>query len=300
MEKYQSTEKLNRKYKLIIFDWDGTAVEDRNSDTTELSRVINTLLQKNVIIAVVTGTNFNNIERQFGKNIKGPQKHNLLILSNRGSEAYGFSANIFPDLLYRRNAAPEENLLLDTVSRSTKEKIEKSLKVNIDIISNRLNRRKIDLYPEWDNPKKSEFQILLDKTEERLISNGFSEGIKGAYEILKQQVKAYEFKDAHITSDIKHLEIGLTDKSDSINWIFEHVVKEKQISDSEILIVGDEFGNIAGFSGSDYKMFMPNHPDICYLSVGIEPNGVPEGILHLKGGPYAFLKILEHQCELYN
>ncbi|MCL4473850.1 MAG: hypothetical protein M1455_07915, partial [Actinobacteria bacterium] len=77
-----------------------------------VTALLEELLRLGVKVAVITGTNFNNIDRQFSSLIKGTHKQNLA-------------------------------------------DIEASSSVGIEIVYDRLNRRKIDLIPEWQNPPKS-------------------------------------------------------------------------------------------------------------------------------------------------
>ncbi|MDD3013056.1 MAG: HAD hydrolase family protein [Candidatus Gastranaerophilales bacterium] len=289
---------LLKPFKIVIFDWDGTAVKNRKTDASQITSKLDELLKLGIYIIVITGTNFDNINRQFSSFIKGPHKHNLYICTNRGSEVFGFDENSDKVLLYRRIATDQENLLLNKTVEKTKSAIENTSKATINIIYNRLNRRKIDLIPEWTNPPKNEIDKLLLETEKRLEKNGFAGGIKKAYKLLTDIAKTSKFGNAKITSDVKHLEIGLTDKSDSIIWILQNIAKKYNINDNEIIIGGDEFGSIAGFEGSDSKMITKNRNDIIYFSVGIEPNGVPEKVIHFIGGPASFEKFIEEQINI--
>jgi len=288
---------LLKPFKIIAFDWDGTAVENRKVDASSVTAKLAELLKLGIYIVIITGTNFDNIDRQSTSLIKGTYKKNLYVCTNRGSEVFGFNENSDLMQLYKRNATETENLMLDKISEKVKSEIENISDVKINIIYNRLNRRKIDLIPEWPDPQKSEIDKLLLETEKRLNNNGYSGGIKKAYKLLLNIAKTSGLGGAKITSDVKHLEIGLTDKSDSINWMLENLALEYNIKDSEILIGGDEFGNIAGFTGSDSKMIIKNRPKITYVSVGIEPNGVPENVIHFSGGPLCFEKLLEQHIE---
>jgi len=289
---------LLKPFKLIAFDWDGTAVMNRNADASFITSKIEELLKIGIFIVVITGTNFSNIDRQFSTIIKGSHKQYLYICTNRGSEVFGFSKDSNVVLLYRRIATEQENLLLNKAAEKTKSGIENSSKAVINIIYNRLNRRKIDLIPEWPDPSKDEIDKLLLETEKRLEEEGFAGGIKKAYKLLSDIAKTSGFGSAKITSDVKHLEIGLTDKSDSINWILQNIADKYNIKDSEIIIGGDEFGSIAGFEGSDSKMIIKNRKDITYFSVGIEPNGVPKNVIHIDGGPECFEKLMEEYINI--
>ncbi|MDO8691555.1 MAG: glycosyl hydrolase family 65 protein, partial [Dehalococcoidia bacterium] len=92
--------------------------------------------------------------------------------------------------------------------------------------------------------------------------------------------------------------VGLTEKSHSINWVMRELVEGYHISREEVLVVGDEFGPVAGFSGSDAKMVTSHSKGAVFLSVGAEPEGVPSGIIHLGGGPARFREVLRSQVAL--
>jgi hydroxymethylpyrimidine pyrophosphatase-like HAD family hydrolase len=285
---------LNKSYKLIIFDWDGTAVHSRQDDISELIIAIEHLLKKRIYIVVVTGTNFENIDRQFSSHITGLYKQKLFICTNRGSEVFNFDEKSQPVLLYRHRINEKTNELLDKIAEKTKKDIETKALINLNIIYNRLNRRKLDLIPEWPNPLKSEINKLIIETEKKLKNSGFKAGIKEAFDLMKKNADVLGLKDARITSDVKHIEVGVSDKSDSIKWVLKNIASPEKIKDEEILILGDEFGTIAAFDGSDSKMIIENHNNIAYFSVGIEPNDLPFTVKHIGGGPECFLKLINN------
>lgn len=288
-----------RAYRVIVFDWDGTAVKDRAADARPVARALQELLQLGVYVVVVTGTNYANIERQFAIHISGPCKRNLYVCTNRGSEVFGFDAHADLYLLYHREATDGENEALDRTAEAVKAEVEGGSSVSIDIVYNRLNRRKIDLIPEWPDPPKSQIGKLLKETEKRLRRGGYAPGIRGAYEAAERCAREMGLDDARITSDVKHVEVGLTDKSDSLRWILKEVAERRNIPYSDILVLGDEFGPIAGFEGSDFRMVLPGVEGIAYVSVGKEPNGVPAEVEHVGGGPAGFLRIVGDQACLH-
>ena len=65
-----------------------------------------------------------------------------------------------------------------------------------------------------------------------------------------------------------------------------------------MLVLGDEFGPIGDSDGSDYLTLIPELRDAVFVSVGVEPNGVPARVLHLGGGPDEFLRLLDAQIEM--
>ena len=102
--------------------------------------------------------------------------------------------------------------------------------------------------------------------------------------------------DPRVTSDVKHVEIGLTDKSDSARWLFRELGR-RGIGPHAVLLGGDEFGTVAGLPGSDSFMLVGETAATAKVSVGVEPGGVPGDIVALGGGPDAFVELLEDQVR---
>ncbi|MHB1132834.1 MAG: glycosyl hydrolase family 65 protein [Chloroflexota bacterium] len=292
---------LSRPFKIIAFDWDGTAVVDRHADALPVRNIIERLLELGVYIVVVTGTNFQNVDRQLSSAIHGPHKRRLFILTNRGSEVYGFADDSHPALLWQRVASPVEEQKLTEIADAVRDTVAARTGLRFDVVYDRLNRRKIDVIPEpeWSNPPKSMIGDLLQAVESRLVSGGLPGGLREAYQLTLDLATAKGLPAVRITSDVKHIEVGLTDKEDAIRWLMGELAHKAAIPATDVLIAGDEFGPIAGFEGSDYKMFSPLANGATYISVGREPNGVPPGVLHVGGGPEHFLAVLTEQVELH-
>ncbi len=104
-------------------------------------------------------------------------------------------------------------------------------------------------------------------------------GIGAVIELTQRLSRQEGLPDARITTDVKHIEVGLTDKSDSIAYLVRQLAPVRAILPEEILIAGDEFGPIAGFEGSDYRMVTRLAAGATMVSVGREPNGVPTGVV---------------------
>src|SRR5262245_15129198 len=79
-----------RPARVLICDWDGTAVVDRHQDAHPLAERIEELLRLGVFFIVVTGTNFGNVDRQVCRLIAPGPRRRLIVCANRGSEVYGF------------------------------------------------------------------------------------------------------------------------------------------------------------------------------------------------------------------
>src|SRR5450759_969384 len=123
-------------------------------------------------------------------------------------------------------------------------------------------------------------------------------GISGVGEVVElSRALTREAGLAHpgITSDIKHIEIGLTDKSDSMRYVLKALIHDRGRRPQDMIVLGDEFGPIGSSEGSDYLALIPELRRSTFVSVGVEPNGGPPRVLHVGGGPEEFLRILHDQ-----
>jgi trehalose/maltose hydrolase-like predicted phosphorylase len=291
----------DNEFDLLIFDWDGTAVQDRESPIYDLLAALErTLAEARIECVVITGTNVQNLLQQGLERLSQAAKEFLYLCTNRGSEVWGFDKSGALISLYKREATSEENAWLDHAAVALKEDFEsKGLKT--EIIFKRLNRRKIDLIPEpaWANPKKSEFKELLAAVTKRLQLAGICGNIDNLIQDAYQIARSSGLVSPRITSDIKHIEIGLTDKSDSVRWVNREIIEKRNLSLNRVAIVGDEFGMIGGLQGSDALLRIPELQAAHFISVGIEPEGVPPWVEHRPGGPIRFLEILNNQFKAW-
>lgn len=264
---------LQRAYRIIIFDWDGTAVPDRKTPMPALDRVLERLLSAGVYIAPVTGTNVDNLERQSLLNITPAVRRGLFVCTNRGSEVFSYAPDGTRESRHLRRASDAENRALTTGAEALQRTLQER-GLDTQITYDRLNRRKVDLIPlpERSAPPKAIITQLIAATNARLAGAGY-DGIGEVIRLAASLAKTAGVEDPRITSDGKYMELGLTDKSDSVRWLLANVAKPNSIAADEILIAGDEFGSIGGITGSDERMALPELPSAPVVSVGAEPNG---------------------------
>jgi trehalose/maltose hydrolase-like predicted phosphorylase len=277
---------LDRRFEALVFDWDGTAVPNRAAVTAACARGLE--------VAVVSGTHVGNIDGQLSARPRGPGELHLLV--NRGSEVFRATAETV-ELVERRVASDVEEDALDRAAALTVERLGAS-GIDARIVSQRLNRRKIDLIPtsEWADPPKARIGELLVAVETRLRKHGL-DGLRAAVEIGERAAADAGLSDACVTTDAKHVEIGLTDKTDSARWYFAHLWR-RGIAAEQVLIVGDELGPLGGLPGSDAKLLVEETAGATVASVGVEPTGVPEGVIAIGGGPAMFERLLKRQVAL--
>jgi trehalose/maltose hydrolase-like predicted phosphorylase len=284
---------LDRRFEAVVFDWDGTAVPDRAADASRLRELVEELSSARLDLAVVTGTHVGNVDGQLGARPAGPGR--LYLGVNRGSETFLVDADGI-HLVDRREATPEENAALDAAAEATVAELARR-GLRAEIVSQRLNRRKIDLIPEpeWADPPKARIAELLAAVEARLAAAGLR-GLDEAVELAEAAARMAGLRDPRVTSDAKHVEIGLTDKADAARWMFAELERHG-IQPGLVLVGGDEFGPLGGLPGSDSLLLVPEAARATAISVGAEPTGTPPNVIHLAGGPQRFVAILEDQLE---
>jgi trehalose/maltose hydrolase-like predicted phosphorylase len=282
-------ELLDRRFEALLFDWDGTAVADRRADASAVRGLVEDLCAMGMDIGVVSGTSIANVDSQLAARPHGPG--NLWLLLDRGSSIYLVGPD-GPRLRFRRRATRREEKMLDQAAGHVREWLE-DRRTETRLISDRLNRRKIDLIPEaeWRDPPKAQIKELLAAVQLRLRSSGTD--LSEAWATARHVAAGAGLSDPRVTTDAKHLEIGLTDKRDSARWFLDEE-RRSGIVPAQVLVVGDEMGSLGGVIGSDALMIADGSAAV---SVGVEPEGVPGGVLHVPGGTDAFEEILRDQLE---
>jgi len=285
---HPSAEAPDETFEALVFDWDGTAVPDRQADATEARECIEALCSAGTHVFVVSGTHLENIDDQLRARPTGRGK--LHLCCNRGSEVFVVTGD-GPTLVFRRTANTQEDAALDRAAALTIELLG-ARGFRAEVVSERLNRRKIDLIPvrAWSDPKKADIELLAEAVTTRLAAAGMA-NLAAVVALANGAARTSGMVDPRITSDVKHVEIGLTDKSDSAHWAAAWLA-ERGIAGGLVLLGGDEFGPIGGIAGSDSFMVIDAFARSAIVSVGVEPAGVPDGVIALGGGPARFLELL--------
>ncbi|MDQ6855951.1 MAG: glycoside hydrolase family 65 protein [Candidatus Dormibacteraeota bacterium] len=274
-------------------DWDGTMVPNRASDASRLRELTEGLCATGFDVIVITGTHVDNVDGQLRARPAGPGR--LLLCVNRGSEVFECGPS-GPTLLVRREATGQENAQLDRAAALTVDGL-RDRGLEAAIVAQRLNRRKVDIIPvpEWADPPKARIADLVAAVEARLQATGIA-SLSEVVAIAEAASTEAGLPNARISSDGKYVEIGLTDKADAARWTFADLW-EHGITAADVIIAGDEFGELGGVPGSDSLILVAQAEGALAITVGAEPFGAPPGVLALPGGPDRMMDVLEDQLR---
>jgi len=283
---------LARRFEAVVFDWDGTAVPDRRADAAPLRATVEDLCALGMHVVIVSGTDVDTVDRQLGARPAGPGS--LLLALDRGSTVVAVDRS-GPRVVHRRTATPAEDRALD-VAGAVAMRAFAARGLDTDLVSARTNRRKIDLVPgpQWHDPPKASIAALLDAVTDRLRRVGIPD-LGDAVRIARTAARDAGLADACVTTDAKHVEIGLTGKDDATRWVLGHLAAREGVGAGLVLVAGDEFGSLGGAPGSDARMLVPEAARATAVSVGVEPGRLPPGVLRLGGGPARFAALLADQ-----
>ncbi len=241
----------------------------------------------------MSGTHVDNVDGQLGARPRGPG--GLTLLLNRGSEVFrvdddGRAARASAAPRLRRGRRPRPRPPSSTVERLAARGLQ------AEIVSQRLNRRKIDLIPEPGVGRSTEG---AHRRAARPPSRHRLRGAPGSRDCAKpwrsRDAAAAEagLADARVTSDAKHVEIGLTDKADSARWIMQRPVAARHRARA-----GADRRRRARAARRSARAATPTcspakHAGATVVSVGVEPGGLPDGVIALGGGRRA----LRRRCS---
>lgn len=290
--------KVGKTYKAIFFDWDGTAVKTRKEPADKVAALMKPLLDKGVKLIIISGTTYDKIaEGRLHEYFTEKELNNLYLGLARGAHNYSFKAGR-PVLHEEFLPGIEEKLKIhDSVFQLHKYLLTR-YRIESDIVFTRPNYCKMDLLVEHDRCdslflQKGETEMVQKMLRDHGVTNGLSE-IMGMAERIGREagiaVKA--------TTDAKYLEMGLTTKSDNVDYFADHVLIPEGINMSECCFWGDEYVYLdEGIPGSDAYMITEKTKRADFYDVSeIEGNRAKE-VEHTGGGTERFHLFLREQVR---
>lgn len=291
---------MNKGYRVIFFDWDGTAVTSRKAPVDEIVSRMKGLLNKGIKLAIISGTTIENIAGgRLQDYFTEKELENLFLGLGRGAYNYKFNKNKNLELF--NSMIPEKSVLLDVHKAcfDIHMKLLEDYDYKTDIVFSRPNYCKIDLMV--DNNRGE--QLFLQENEvdilkENLTRHGFNEGILELIKISEEIGKKYGL-DLVVTTDAKYLEVGVSSKSDNVNTILRYFKDEFGILPEECSFWGDEYIGIdEGLYGSDSFMITDSSKSGDFFDVSNLKGKRPEEVIILSGGVERFLEFLSSQENL--
>jgi len=85
------------------------------------------------------------------------------------------------------------------------------------------------------------------------------------------------------------------DKSDAASWVADWLAR-RGVTGELVLVCGGDFGTADMRSGRRTRL-LDAFSRAVVVSIGTESGTVPEGVVHLRGGPSRFIELLDHQLS---
>ena len=287
---------LARRFEAIVFDWDGTAVPDRARRRDAAARPRRgRRARPGLELAVVSGTHVGNVDGQLAARPSGPGA--LTLLLNRGSEVFRVER---AGPRARWSAAPpaaHEDAALSRAAQLTVERLAaRGLTAADRLVAAESPQDRPHPRAALGRPAQGAHRRAARGRPGSPRSGRHRGPRRGGRDRASAAATEAGLPDPRVTSDAKHVEIGLTDKSDSTRWIMRELWR-RGIAPGQVLIAGDELGTLGGLPGSDSMLLASAARRATALSVGVEPAGVPAGVIALGGGPAAFAAVLERSAR---
>lgn len=286
---------MMNKYKAIFFDWDGTAVESRTAPTNNIVPAMIRALEKGIKLIIISGTTYENIANgKLHELIPQNLLKNLFLGLGRGAYNYGFNESGELIVLSNNMPSKKEKKEIHKICYNVHEYLIENYDYETDIVFSRPNYSKIDLLVNL-NRKESLFLQAgeIDIVSENLKSHNYTKGIKGLVDLVEEIGKSFDVK-IKATTDAKYLEVGMSTKSDNIDYFIENQIFNNGISIEECCFFGDEFTYIEeGIKGSDAYMITDKSMGGSFFDVCKEKLNIPEEVEYIGGGINSFLEFLK-------
>ena len=280
-----------KQYKAIFFDWDGTAVLSRKAPVEDAVNAMRSLLEKGVMLAIISGTTYENIAGGKLESYFTPkQLQNLYLGLGRGAYDYGFDAEGKPVVLKNRIPDTAGILTIHDACYKIHRTLLEQYGMNTDIVFSRPNYCKIDMMP--DNNRGD--NLFLQEGEaaklQRILA---SHGIESIETLIKMAESfGTDAMPLHATTDAKYLEVGPTGKRDNANALFERF----GFNAEDCCFWGDEFiGVTDSIFGSDAGMLTDKTCKGDFFDVSNLEGVRPQQVKQLGGGIQTFLRFLADQ-----
>jgi len=287
-----------RKYKIIFFDWDGTAVISRKAPANAAAEAMAPLLASEVKLVIISGTSLRNIDGgKLADRFPPKDRANLYFGLDRGANNYGFDREGYLIAIPGAVAGKGDIMALHQVCFDFHLKLYKDYNLNTDITFCRDNYCKIDIAADilrGDNLFFSGDELRLVNAS--LAEHGVAGGVNGLMTLAVSlgRERGLELK---ATTDAKYIELGFGTKSNNVDAILSYLNIGADIRDC--CFFGDEFLKMGeGVYGSDSYMITDKTRNCDFFDVSDVDGNRPEPVRWLGGGVDLFLSFLREQASI--
>lgn len=287
-----------RKYGVIFFDWDGTAVTSRRAPADAAAQAMAPLLASGVKLAIISGTSLKNIDGgRLAKRFPPKDRANLYFGLDRGAHQYGFDGVGTLIELPGATAAKNDSLTLHRCCFDFHMKLLEDYGINTDIVFCRDGYCKIDIGTEISRGDNLFFTGgELERVNASLAAHGYTQGVRGLL-ALAEALGRERGLNLKATTDAKYVELGFGTKADNVNAILSHL-EAMGITVADCCFWGDEYLKMdKGIYGSDSFMITPRTRRCDFFDVSDVAGDRPEPVRQLGGGVDFFLSFLRNQAS---
>lgn len=286
---------VRNDYQAVFFDWDGTAVLNRSAPVEEVAAAMRDVLDHGKILIIISGTTWEKIGGgTFNSHFTPEQLSRLYLGLGRGAYNYGFDEAGNLKLLGHCIPDRAGKLMVDQVAFEVHQKLYEQFGLSTDVVFSRPNYCKIDLMVDVDRGDALFLQESeIDQLETILSRHGIAGGVVQVIEMAERIAQEHGMP-MKATTDAKYLELGLSTKSNNVDFFMEQVLAPMGVDASQCCFWGDEFRYIGpGLPGSDAQMITDKTRSGDFFDVSGCVDALPSEVTGLGGKVRRFLDFLK-------
>jgi trehalose/maltose hydrolase-like predicted phosphorylase len=284
---------LERTFEALVLDGDGAALPDTAASARAVVRRLEGLCAAGLDVAVLSSSDVAGLDARLSARPSGPGR--LFYATGCGAELHTVDTH-GPRMLRQRSASTPE---LAALERAGPLLVERFAEHGLAVVSapSGHDRTRVDLLPPRSRgaagPRRH--ADLAAALAERLRETDLQD-LSAVVEVAVLAGKEAGLADPRVTTDLRHLELGVSDHTDSLRRLLREFAA-RGISPGLTLLVGSDFGPHLGRPGDDLLLLTAEGAGVAAVSVGAEPAGVPADVRHLPGGTRTVLVLLDEQLR---
>lgn len=277
-------DELDRDFGVVCFTWPGAAADE--AVRRALRSAVERLTALGVDVAVVGRAGVREVDAALGA--RPGAEGRLFLLLTRGAELYVVGPR-GPRLLERRLLSGAERERLATAAARTAEWLRSR---GLEVVVREGPEARVSL--QFGTAARGGVADPPHDVRALLAAAGFT-SVSRALQAVRRKLASGGFAGIRVYAEAGALELGVTDRADSLRAVARLLVAERGRTPSDVLVVGHAFAPVDGVDGPDRKLLVPELDGATFVSVEADARGAPSRVLRLGGGWAALLAVLEDQ-----